>query len=133
MIDDELQRVWLENVVDDLNVPFVVGPRIPEFGTADVLGVVTPVPGAGPTLEGINTVVGFQIRMIAREHAYAQLKSSAYQIHKALLFADVPANIWGTRVVWVNTAGGDPASEPADPDDQDRVAFTCTYLAEVGL
>lgn len=133
MIDDELQRQWLEAVVNDLDVPFFTGPRIPEFGRGDVLGVCTPTAGPGPVLEGIDTVVGFQIRMVARLHAYAQLKLSAWQIHKALLFADVPADLWGTRVVWVNAVAGDPVPEPADGVDKDRVAFTCSYVSEVTL
>lgn len=133
MIDDELQRAWLDAVSTDLDIEWVVGPRIPEFGNADLLGVLTPVAGPGPTLEGINTVVGFQLRMVAREHDYAKLKATAYTVHKALLFADVPADLWGTRVVWISTAGGDPNPEPADGRDLDRVAFTCTYLAETGL
>lgn len=133
MIDDELQRVWLENVVTETEVPFFVGPKIPEFGAGDVFGVLTPVSGPGPVLEGINTVVGFQIRMVARLYAYAGMKRSAWQIHKALLFADVPADLWGTRVIWVNTAGGDPVPDNPDGVDKDRVQFVCTYLAEVSL
>jgi hypothetical protein len=133
VIDDQLQRDWLDAVSTDLAIEWVVGPRIPDFGNADLLGVLTPVTGPGPVLEGINTVVGFQLRMVAREHDYAKLKNTANTIHRALLFADVPADIWGTRVVWIDVAGGDPVPEPADGRDLDRVAFTCTYLAEVAL
>lgn len=133
MIDDELQRQWLEAVVDELSVPYFNGPRIPEFGNGDLFGVVTPVSGPGPVLEGINTVVGFQIRWVARLHAYAALKRSVWTTHKALLFADVPNDLWGTRVVWVNTAGGDPVPDNPDGLDKDRAQFVCTYLAEVSL
>lgn len=133
MIDDELQRAWLETVVNELEVPFFVGPRIPEFGRADVLGVVTPVAGPGPVLEGINTIVGFQIRMVARLKAYAALKRSAWAVHRALLFADVPADLWGTRVIWVSTSGGDPVPDNPDGLDKDRAQFVCTYLSEVAL
>lgn len=133
MIDDELQRQWLDAVPTTLEIGWSVGPRIPEFGNGDVIGVVTPVSGPGPVMEAINTVVGFQIRVVARETDYAALKTSAYQIHKALLFANVPAQLWGGWVTSITTAGGDPAAELGDPTDKDRVAFICTYLAEVEL
>lgn len=133
MIDDELQRAWLEAVVTDLAVPFVVGPRIPEFGRGDILGIVTPSPGAGLVLEGINDVVGFQIRIVGRERDYARLKTSAVQIDKALLFADFPAAMWGGWVTVITRAGGGPSPELGDGNDRDRVAFVCTYLAETDL
>lgn len=130
MIDDELLRAWLEATVTDLGVLFFVGPRIPEFGQGDILGVVTPSPGAGLVLEGINDVVGFQIRMVAREREYAKLKISALQIDKALVFADFPAALWGGWVTTITRAGGGPSPELGDGNDRDRVAFVCTYLAE---
>lgn len=135
MIDDELQRAWLETHAStpELTIPFFIGPRIPEFGNADLFGVVTPVSGPGATLEGVNTVVGFQVRMVARLNSYGQLKSACWQLHQQLMFADVPADLWGTRVVWVSTAGGDPVPDNPDGVDLDRVQFVCTYLAEVGL
>lgn len=133
MIDDEKLRVWLEAIVDDLAVPFVVGPRIPEFGRNDVLGVVTPSPGAGLVLEGISDVAGFQIRMVAREKSYVKLKASAFQIHRALVFADFPGSMWGTWVTSITPAGGGPVPELGDGRDLDRVAFVCTYLAETEL
>jgi hypothetical protein len=133
VIDDELLRGWLQGVTTTLDVPYHLGPRIPEFGRGDVLGVVTPTPGAGLALEGINEVASFQLRWVARERDYAQLKTHAYEVHRALLFADLPADLWGTRVIWVNAAGGGPSPENPDGRDLDRVMFTCTYLAETGL
>lgn len=133
MINDQLLCDWLSAVVDELSVPYTVGPRIPEFGRADVLGVVTPTAGPGLVLEGINTVVGFQVRWVAREKSYAKLKLSAWQTHKALLFAPFPGSLWGTWVTSITTAGSDPTPELGDGQDLDRVAFTCTYLAEVQL
>lgn len=133
MIDDELLAAWLENLVDELDVPYTVGPRIPEFGRADVLGVVTPTPGLGLVLEGINEVVGFQIRWVAREADYSKLKLSAYQTDKALLFMEFPGPFWGTWVTSLNRAGGGPTPELGDGRDLDRVAFTCTYLVETEL
>lgn len=133
VIDDDLLRQWLEALPTELDLRWKIGPRVPEFGNNDRFGVVTPSPGAGLTLEGVNLVAGFQLRMVARELDYSKLKLTAYQIHAALLFADIPAMLWGTWVTSIATAGGEPVPEPADGRDLDRVAFTCTYLAEVGL
>lgn len=133
MIDDTLLAAWLENLVDELEIPYVVGPRIPEFGRADILGVVTPTPGLGLTLEGINDVAGFQIRWVARESDYGKLKISAFQTDRALMFADFPGQFWGTWVTSINRAGGGPTPELGDGRDLDRVAFVCTYLAEAEL
>lgn len=133
MIDDALLAAWLQNVNDELSVPYFVGPRIPEFGRADVLGVVTPSPGLGLTLEGVNQVVGFQIRWVAREASYAKLKLSAYQTDRALIFADFPTQLWGAWVTSITRAGGEPSPELGDGRDLDRVAFTCTYLVETEL
>lgn len=133
MIDDAALAAWLTATVDDLGVPFVVGPRIPEFGRADILGVVTGAPGLGLTMEGINNIEAFQLRLVGRERDYQKLKTSAYQVHRALMFANFPGSLWGTWVTSVTTAGGGPVPELGDGTDLDRVAFVCTYLAETEL
>lgn len=133
MIDDTLLAAWLAAVDTELSVPYFIGPRIPEFGSADVLGVVTPSPGLGLVLEGINQVVGFQIRWVAREANYAKLKRSAYLVDRTLMFVDFPTQLWGGWVTSVNRAGGEPSPELGDGRDLDRVAFTCTYLVETEL
>ena len=133
MIDDELQRVWLESQFGELAIPWFIGPRIPEFGAADILGVLTAAPGAGLTNEGINEVASFQLRWIGRERDYQQLKRAVWAYHRTLLQADPSALPWGCQVIWVSPAGGGPSAENPDGRDLDRVMFTCTYLAETEL
>jgi len=133
VIDDAALAAWLTAATDDLAIPFVIGPRIPEFGKADIFGVMTGAPGLGLELEGINNIEAFQLRLVARERDYQRLKTSAYQVHRALMFADFPGPLWGTWVTSITTAGGGPVPELGDGSDLDRVAFVCTYLAETEL
>ena len=62
MIDLEALVAWFNAVNTDLAYTFVAGPRVPEFGNADVLGVVTPLEGPGLTLDGLASVASSTAR-----------------------------------------------------------------------
>lgn len=102
------------------------GPREPEFGNGDRLAVVTPLGGAGVSLEGVGDQPGFQVRMMAREFELAELKLSVYAVDRELLLGQqFPADIWGTRIQYVTRTGGGPS--PLQEDEFDRVVYVCSY------
>lgn len=127
MIDADLLQVWLQAIPNELNLPFKRGPRPPEYGNGDRLGIVTMLEGPGETLEGVGDVASFQLRLIAREFEVAELRRTAFAIDEALRFGDWPSDQWGTHVVWVARAGGGPSE--LQEDELDRVAYVCTYNA----
>lgn len=119
---------WLNAVPNELDIKFVPGPRKPEFGRADELGVVTPLEGPGLTLEGAGSIASFQVEIIGREHKLDEIQKTAFQIDTALLFGDVNGvELWGTFVQYVGRTGGEPAL--GQEDEFDRVSYTCSYIA----
>lgn len=128
MIALDLLVTWLNAVPADLDFLFVSGPRKPEFGRADEIGVVTPLEGPGLTLEGAGSVASFQIEIIGREHKLALIQKTAFQIDSALLFGDTSGvDLWGTFVQYVSRTGGEPTL--GQEDEFDRVSYTCSYIA----
>jgi hypothetical protein len=125
MIDPALLVTWLNGVALELEIPFKRGPRQPEFGNGDLLGLVTMLEGSGESLEGIGAGPSFQLRIVGREHQQDALYRSAHAVDAALRFGDYPAELWGTQVVTVNWSGGGP-SELLE-DEYDRIAYVCTY------
>lgn len=127
MIDLPLLVAWLDSVDTVLDLKFVKGPRAPEFLRGDRVAVVTPLEGPGLTLEGAGSVASFQLRIVAREHDEDALRKSAFQVDEALLFGSYPADLWGTRIQYVDRTGGEPSS--LVEDEHDRVAYVCSYIA----
>lgn len=126
MIDLGLLIVWLDAVPTSLEYRFVRGPREPEYGRGDQVGVVTPVGGPGLTLEGAGELSGFQVKLTGREFQHDLIRRSAYEIDTALLFGDYGTDLWGTRVQYVDRTGEPPSA--LQEDNLDRVAYVCTYL-----
>lgn len=118
---------WFEALALPVEFKFFPGPRVPEFGKGDRIGVVTPLAGPGETLEGIGENSSFQVALIGREHAAADLQAAAFQVDSLLLFGDYPADLWGTFVQSVSRVGGQPS--PIQEDEHDRVRYVCSYIA----
>lgn len=127
MLDAALLRDWLNAVPLDLDVPFERGPRVREFGNADISGLVTMVPGPGELMDGVGDYSSFQVRLTSREANQEQLRKSAFQLDTALRFGDYPADLWGTWIVSVERTGGAPSE--LETDEHDRVSYVCTYNA----
>lgn len=128
MIDLTLLVAWLNTVPNDLGTKFVPGPRKPEFGKADEIGVVTPLEGPGLTLDGLGSVGSFQLEIIGREHRLAVIQKAAFQIDSALLFGDTNGvTLWGTFIQYVSRTGGEPAL--GQEDEFSRVSYSCSYIA----
>lgn len=109
----------------------IPGPRVPEFVKADTIGVVTLLPGAGLALEGLFDQPAFQVELIGRERDRDELEDAFDEMDRALIWLDVPANLWGTRVVQTGRTGGGPASTQAD--EHQRISYACSYWAMVSL
>lgn len=127
MIDTDALVTWVNAISTEIEMKFVKGPRNPEFLKADLVGTITPLEGAGLTLEAAGSLSSFQIRMQSREHQESALRKSAFQIDEALVFGDWPADVWGTRIQYVGRTGGEPAI--LQEDEFDRVAYVCSYVA----
>lgn len=127
MIDLDALASWLDEVPTTLDFKFVAKTRQEEFGRGDLLAQVTPLPGAGLVLDGLGNASSFQVRLVAREYQESDLRRSAFQLDDALLFGTYPADLWGTRVVYVDRIGGEPSS--LEEDQLDRVAYVCSYVA----
>lgn len=127
MIDVNELVVWHNSLdLEGYDIPFVKGPEIPEFGDGDRIAVITAQAGPGDDLESAGDWFGWQIRMIARDHEETDLRRAAFVVDSALRFGDWPAIIWGTRVLTVSRAGGQPS--PLQ-EEHERVAYICSYLA----
>jgi hypothetical protein len=49
-------------------------------------------------------------------------------VDDALLFGvNLPDQLWGTRIQYIDRLGGEPA--PVQEDELDRVAYLCSYVA----
>lgn len=131
MIDDQALAEWLTAVPTDLEVRFRTGPYRPEFSQADLVGLVTPTVGPGLIEDAAWDVEGFQVEIVGRDRDRAKLKSSAFQIDRAIVLGDYPAALWGTWVRVAYRSGSAPSSQQLD--EHQRQSFVCTYLAEVSL
>lgn len=126
MIALQLLCDWLSLVPTELGHRFEPGPRQPEYGRGDKIGLVTLQPGPGLALEALADQPSFEVKMTAREFQHAKLERDVFAIDRALLFADYPDDLWGSRVQYVTRVGGAPA--PIQEDEMDRVAYVCSYV-----
>lgn len=126
MIDYDLLIQWLNAVPTELGHRFIEGPRQPEFQLEDQVGMVTPQPGPGLTLDGLANVASFELKITAREHKQGALRRTAFALDSALLWGPSQGAIWGTRVQYVDRIGGEP--NKTQEDEHDRVAYSCSYI-----
>lgn len=133
MIQTSLLAQWLTDTTSstELKPKFVPGPRTPEFVKADTLGVVTLMPGPGLALEGTFDQTAFQVELVGRERDQDRIEQAFAVLDKAIVWLDVPANLWGTRVVQADRVGGGPSSSQID--EHQRIAYTCSYWVFVPL
>lgn len=108
-------------------VAVVDGPEIPpDPGT---LLVVTWLPGAGLSLEGMLSTPGFQVRTIGPQGNRQAARELAERVDAELVLRDAwPAYVGGRYVVEVRRAGGEPAHDRMDAAG--RAHYVCTYLAD---
>src|SRR5882762_3441620 len=115
-----------------IDAPVYPGPYIPE--TPDLLFVVTPIGGAGETLEGIGDVSGFQLytRGSQGQGQTASGQRLALRADRVIRFSPFPMTVadGALRLLKVQRSGGVPAALAMD-DDADRVSFTCHYLTTI--
>lgn len=128
MIDPAPLIVWLNAIPLPVGVSYkwVRGPRVPEFGQADLVAVVTPLEGPGLALESAANLSSFQLQLTGREFVHDTIQKAAFAIDDALVLGDYPADLWGTRVQYVTRTGGAPA--PIQEDEHDRIAYVCSYI-----
>lgn len=127
MIDIVALCAWTTAVPTELGFEFVPGPREPEYGQGDLVGVITPLEGPGLVLEGAGDRSSFQVKLVSREFQANELQRAAFAIDQALVFGDYPAELWGTQVQFVTRTGGQPSV--IQEDEHDRVAYVCSYIA----
>ncbi len=133
MINTQLLAQWLTTQASAtaLAPRIVSGPRAPEFVKADIIGLVTPLPGAGLALEGLFDYPAFQIELIGRERDQDKIESAFTTLDRALVWLDLPSTLWGVRVVQLDRVGGGPAA--TQQDEHQRISYTCSYWAMVSL
>lgn len=133
MISTRLLADWLTTSASAtaLAPKVVPGPRAPEFSKADTVGLVTMLPGAGLALEGLFDQPAFQLELIGRERDQDKLEDAFTVLDRALIWLDVPADLWGVRVVQVGRTGGGPAA--TQQDEHQRVSYACSYWAMASL
>lgn len=126
--------VWLASlgigVGRALDVLVWEGPDYPD--TPDELFVVTPIAGAGETLEGIGDMVGFQLLTRGPQLDPSGAQKMAYHADRAIRFSGFPCDVAGgaLRLARVLRSGGAPALlGPAD--NAVRSILTCNYLTEI--
>jgi hypothetical protein len=127
MIDYTLFVAWLDAIPTTLDYRFRQGPREEEFGRADLVATVTPLPGPGLSLDGLGNQPSFQIKLTGRERQADDIRKTAFEIDTALLWGAYPFDAWGTYVQYVDRTGGEPSV--LQEDEHDRVAYVCTYVA----
>jgi hypothetical protein len=127
MIDADLRLAWFKELELPSSFGWFNGPRQPEYGNGDLVGLVTDLEGPGEDLEGMGDWGSFQVRLVGREFELPNLRASAFLVDSSLRFGDYPADLWGTRIRTVTRTGGQPSV--LLEDDLDRVAYVCTYLA----
>lgn len=128
-LDYSLLAAWLTAQVAALSPPitFVVGPELPETEFPDILGFVTPMPGMPPEMEGVVRRPAFQVRLRTLVPYVSQALIQANAIDQALIFGDTAGPLWGTRIMSVENAGGEPVPLLEDGPNQ-RVSVVCTYI-----
>lgn len=134
MIDEEAMHAWLREFTKlncPLEVPFETGPEISEYGIADVAGAVTMLPGYGLDDSGLFDQPQFQIRIRTREHDLVKLRQTFEILDRALIREIDGVALWGTWIVLVGRAGGQPV--PLQEDTRERRSYVCTYFAKVEL
>lgn len=134
MIDENAMHAWLTQFTTDrcpLTVPFETGPEISEYGNGDVAGSVTMLPGYGLDDSGLFDQPQFQIRIRTREHQLSQLQQTFAELDRALIREVDSVLLWGTWIVLVGRAGGQPV--PLQEDTRERRSYVCTYFAKVEL
>lgn len=118
---------WHEAQTLPITFGWFPGPRQPEYGVGDNVGVVTPTAGPGDDLEGIGDWFGFQTKLIGTETQFDELQQSAMALDRILrLELAVPLDLWGTRVRAVVRSGGAP--DMVQEDERDRISFVGNYL-----
>lgn len=104
------------------------GPDIPN--DAGTMLVVTWLPGAGISLEGVLVSPGFQIRTVGPQGNPAAARELAERVDAELVLRDNWPSLVGDRyVVVVGRAGGEPAVDRLD--QAGRTHYVCTYIADV--
>ena len=117
---------WHKTLTLPIEFGWFAGPREPEYGRGDNVGVITPGPGPGSDLEDIGDWFGFQAKLIGKEYQFDDLQKSAMELDRTLRFLAVPADLWGTRVRAVVRSGGAP--DMIQEDEFERIAFAGNYL-----
>jgi hypothetical protein len=134
MIDEDAMHTWLTQFTEDrcpLTVPFETGPELSEYANADIAGSVTMLPGYGLANDGLFDQPQFQIRIRAREHQLADLRTTFAALDRALIREIDGVALWGCWIVLVGRAGGQPV--PLQEDTRERRSYVCTYFAKVEL
>lgn len=134
MIDEDAMHTWLQEFTQSrcpLTVPFETGPELSEYGNADVAGSVTMLPGYGLANDGLFDQPQFQVRIRAREHQLTELRQTFAELDRALIREVDGVQLWGTWIVLVGRAGGQPV--PLQEDTRERRSYVCTYFAKVEL
>lgn len=119
---------WLRDHGLGDKVAVIDGPDIPKDPGACI--VVTWLPGAGLTTEGMLTAPGFQLRTISPQgnrDAGREL-AERVDVELVLAFQAFPSFVGGRYVVSVRRAGGEPAQDRIDAAG--RAHYVCTYIAE---
>lgn len=117
---------WHEGLALPITFGWVPGPREPEFGNGDNIGIITPGPSPGEDLEGIGDWFGFQVKLIGTEIQLGELQDAAMTVDTELRFGQYPIAMWGAWVRAVMRSGGPPA--PIQEDEHNRIAFVGNYL-----
>lgn len=134
MIDEDAMHTWLQQFTADrcpLTVPFETGPDISEYGIGDVAGCVTMQPGYGLDDSGLFDQPQFEIRIRTAEHQLADLRTTFAELDRALIREIDGVELWGTWIVLVGRAGGQPV--PLQENTRERRSYVCTYFAKVEL
>lgn len=134
MIDEDAMHQWLQVFTASrcpLEVPFETGPEISEYASGDVAGSVTMQPGYGLDESGLFDQPQFQVRIRTREHQLKQLRETFVELDRALIREIDGVLLWGTWIVLVGRAGGQPV--PQQEDTRERRSYVCTYFAKVEL
>lgn len=117
---------WHQGLTLPVEFGWYAGPREPEYGRGDNVGVVTATSGPAPDLEDIGDWFGFQVKLVGQEFQYEDLQRAAMALDHELRFLAVPADLWGARVRAVVRTGGAP--EMIQEDEHNRIAFVGNYL-----
>ena len=119
---------WLQGL--GVAVPLYPGTqRIPEM--PDRIAVVTPLPGAGLSLEGLADTPGFQLRVRGAQNSPDDCEAIAYDADKRILAAGFPVTIGAVRLTSITRSGGRPALLSPQPDAGNRTEMVCTYLTTI--